>query len=353
MLTKPEMRVVFISDSMLARPYSFSRNSSSWIVPSNVPWPLRWAETLTSLFLPVSCFSGGVSLLTKPEMRVVFVSDSMLARPYSFSRNSSLWIVPSNVPWPLRWAETLKSTFVPSMTVVGGVAMFTKPEMSVDFISPRMEAREYSFSEYSFVTTLPSYDPTELRETETSTSLLTPSVRLGASVAFWNTSTVVFFCPPDVVDTVCGPNPTWVLVRSVTSQVPSSVRLVSTVFSTLTSATWCCGSGWLPSGTFETVASVWTTGVLEHDFPMTPTASCEAWVSVRFQSPPGVCSTRTSSPISETLTEESEVLLVTVVSVTPRRVLRITCCAVTSMASSTVVRLTSHVPSSVARACTW
>ena len=99
--------------------------------------------------------------------------------------------------------------------------------------------------------------------------------------------------------------------------------------------------------------SVWTTGVLEHDFQMTPTASCEAWISVRFHSPPGVCSTRTSSPISDTLTEESEVLLVTVISVTPRRVLRITCCAVTSLASSTVVRLTSHVPSSVARDWTW
>ena len=145
----------------------------------------------------------------------------------------------------------------------------------------------------------------------------------------------------------------WTVLRSVTSQVPSSVLRVSTVFSTFTSGLWCCGSGWLPFGTFETVTSVWTTGVPEHDFPMTPTASCEAWVSVRFHSPPGVCSTRTSSPISETLTEESEVLLVTVVSVTPRRVLRITCCAVTSLVSSTVVRLTSHVPSSVARDCTW
>ena len=225
--------------------------------------------------------------------------------------------------------------------------------MRVVFISDSMLARPYSFSEYSFVTTLPSYDPTELRETETSTSLLTPSVRLGASVAFWNTSTVVFFCPPDVVDTVCGPNPTWVLVRSVTSQVPSSVRLVSTVFSTLTSATWCCGSGCWPSGLLETVTSVWTTGVTVQDFPISPTASCEAWVSVRFHRPPGVCSTRTSSPISDTDTVESSTFLWTNVSVTPRRVLRITCCAFGTAFSSVTVRLTSHVPSSVARACTW
>ena len=230
--------------------------------------------------------------------------------------------------------------------------MFTKPEMSVDFISPRMDAREYSFSEYSFVTTRPSYDPTEFRETETSTSLLTPSVRLGASVAFWNTSTVVVFCPPDVVETVCGPNPVWVLVRSVTSQVPSSVRRVSMVFSTLTSGLWCCGSGWEPSGTFERTVSVWTTGVIAHDFPMTPTASCEAWVSVRFHSPPGVCSTRTSSPISLTMTSEFPTLRLTIVSVIPRRVLRIMCCAVSTGCSVTVVRLTSHVPSSVARDCT-
>ena len=280
------------------------------------------------------------------------MSDSMLARSYSFSWNSSLWIVPSNVPCPLRWADTLASTFLPVRSTDGGSSLLTKPEMCVVLMSDSMLARSYSRSMYSLVTTRPSYDPTEFLETETSTSLLTPSVRLGASVAFWNTSTVVFFCPPDVVDTVCGPNPTWVLVRSVTSQVPSSVLRVSTVFSTLTSATWCCGSGWLPFGTFETVVSVWTTVVLEHDFPTTPTASCEAWVTVRFHSPPGVCSTRTSSPISDTLTEESEVLLVIVVSVTPRRVLRITCCAVTSLASSTVVRLTSHVPSSVARDCT-
>ena len=145
----------------------------------------------------------------------------------------------------------------------------------------------------------------------------------------------------------------WTVLRSVTSQVPSSVLRVSTVLSTFASGLWCCGSGWLPFGTFETVTSVWTAGVLEHDFPMTPTASCEAWVSVRFHSPPGVCSTRTSSPISLTLTEEFPTFRETVVSVTPRRVLRIMCCAVSTGFSSVTVRLTSHVPSSVARACTW
>ena len=89
--------------------------------------------------------------------------------------------------------------------------------------------------------------------------------------------------------------------------------------------------------------------VTAHDFPMTPTASCEAWVSVRFHSPPGVCSTRTSSPMSVTLTDESLTFRCTKVSVTPRRVLRIMCCAPVTAFSSTVVRLTSHVPSSVAR----
>ena len=286
-------------------------------------------------------------------MCVVFVSDWMSARSYSFSRYVSLCIVPSNVPWPLRWADTLASMFFPTSCVGGGSSLLTKPEMCVVFVSDWMSARSYSLPTYSFVTTRPSYDPTEFRDTETSTSLLTPSVLLGASSMFWKTSTVVVFCPPEVVETVFGPNPTWVLVRSVTSQVPSSVRLVSTVFSTLTSATWCIGSGCEPSGTLETLVSVWTTGVAVQDLPISPTGSWEAWVSVRFQRPPGVCSTRTSSPTSETLTEESEVPLVTVVSVTPRRVLRMTCCAVTSLASSTVVRLTSHVPSSVARDCTW
>ena len=85
---------------------------------------------------------------------------------------------------------------------------------------------------------------------------------------------------------------------------------------------------------------------------MSPTGSFETVVTVRFHLPPGVISTETRSPMLVTLTSELSTLRSTVVSVTPRSVFCLVFCAPVCAISVVSVLVTSHVPSSVARACT-
>ena len=87
--------------------------------------------------------------------------------------------------------------------------------------------------------------------------------------------------------------------------------------------------------------------------PTSPTLSFETVVTVRFHLPPGVCSTWMRSPMLVTLTSELSTLRSTVVSVTPRSVFCLILCAPVTASSVVSVLETSHVPSSVARACTW
>ena len=86
---------------------------------------------------------------------------------------------------------------------------------------------------------------------------------------------------------------------------------------------------------------------------MSPTGSFETVVTVRLYLPPGVISTETRSPMFVTVTSELSTLRSTVVSVTPLKVFCFVFCAPNCSISVVSVRVMSHVPSSVARDCTW
>ena len=173
-----------------------------------------------------------------------------------------------------------------------------------------------------------------------------PASTLGVSTRFWKTCVDSDCDGLSTLATSVSGNSLKVVVLVSTSHVPSSVSLADMDFSTLGPTVPCSTLGL--DATFSVDEWTWVTAVAWHASPISPTGSFEKVTVVLFQSPPGVISDWRSSPTWRLPPSSARAALrSTVVSLTPRSVLRHDLVEPATGSSTVSVSVTSNEPSSV------